>query len=238
MNRNPNHVSTPGPMHTELVVIAGARPVRLRLKLPSIIGRSDDARLKIRHGKISRRHCELRIQDTKFWIEDLQSSNGTFVNGRRLTEAWQLQHGDCIRIGELVFRFELVEEAGRAFPVTQPSEEPIAPENPCGRPTIDLSEPRAISETSNSLGELDLPDDDLPQFLKYKEQPDGSFVSIETGSPQPEMVTERIQLQTDETPAAEISRIGPIHPAGEASSKASADIDREALASFLKGLVK
>jgi hypothetical protein len=54
---------------------------------------------------VSRRHARLRAADGGYRVEDLGSSNGTFVNGGRVTEA-PLRPGDEVSIGGTRFRFE------------------------------------------------------------------------------------------------------------------------------------
>jgi Protein of unknown function (DUF3662)/FHA domain len=69
-----------------------------------VIGRSKDSDIQLSDPNVSRRHAELRQEGAAFWIVDLDSTNGTEVNGRRLKRA-KLQSGDTITIGstELVF---------------------------------------------------------------------------------------------------------------------------------------
>jgi predicted component of type VI protein secretion system len=73
---------------------------------PVTIGRSSDADLVILDEKASRIHCGIRRWDGDFFIKDLKSRNGTFVNGERI-ELVKLNHGDRIRVGSVLFSFEL-----------------------------------------------------------------------------------------------------------------------------------
>jgi hypothetical protein len=69
-----------------------------------VLGRSRECDLELADPNVSRRHAELRQEGTVFWIVDLDSTNGTEVNGERATRA-RLEHGDRITLGstELVF---------------------------------------------------------------------------------------------------------------------------------------
>lgn len=71
---------------------------------PQLIGRSSES-LPLKDQTISRRHAELTPDDGKWFICDLASSNGTFVNGVRLTGRRLLGPGDQVRTGSSVFLF-------------------------------------------------------------------------------------------------------------------------------------
>ncbi len=62
------------------------------------IGRSDACDIKIDDKKISRKHAKFDILDKELIIEDLNSSNGTFVNGIRIEEATKLVNGDVVKL--------------------------------------------------------------------------------------------------------------------------------------------
>ncbi|MFA9478620.1 ATP-binding protein [Phycisphaerales bacterium AB-hyl4] len=65
---------------------------------PQMIGRSSES-LPLTDQTISRRHAELTPDDGKWFIRDLNSSNGTFVNGVRVRNRRELRPGDQIRTG-------------------------------------------------------------------------------------------------------------------------------------------
>lgn len=67
-----------------------------------IIGREETADFVIASGAVSRRHARISLQDGAYVIEDLGSSNGTFLNGAALTEPTSLQPGDKIRLGQMI----------------------------------------------------------------------------------------------------------------------------------------
>ena len=50
--------------------------------------------------------CDLDPRPDGVWLEDVGSTNGTFVNGILLTGAVRLEPGDLVRVGETEFRFE------------------------------------------------------------------------------------------------------------------------------------
>ena len=89
-----------------LVVIQGpdkGRRFELPGNVPQLIGRSSEA-LPISDNTVSRRHAELTPDKGTWWIRDLDSHNGTIVNGKAIDERRRLLPGDEIRVGETVFR--------------------------------------------------------------------------------------------------------------------------------------
>ncbi len=71
---------------------------------PQLIGRSSES-LPLRDKTISRRHAELTPDEGRWYINDLRSANGTYVNGQRITDRWRLQLGDQVRTGSTLFVF-------------------------------------------------------------------------------------------------------------------------------------
>jgi len=67
-----------------------------------IIGRAQSSRLQIDSPGISRQHARLTFEKDQYLIEDLGSSNGTFVNGERISEPRPLKNGDTISLGQTV----------------------------------------------------------------------------------------------------------------------------------------
>src|SRR4051812_272813 len=63
-----------------------------------LIGRSSQCHLVLADDTVSRRHAELRIEDGHWMLRDLGSSNGTWVNGRRIVEA-EVRPGDLVYLG-------------------------------------------------------------------------------------------------------------------------------------------
>ena len=73
------------------------------LRARVVIGRSSSCQLVLADDTVSRRHAELRIQDGCWLLRDLGSSNGTWVNGRRVVEA-EVRPGDTLHLGGCVLR--------------------------------------------------------------------------------------------------------------------------------------
>ena len=77
--------------------------------LPFVIGRDEDCELKLTAKRISTRHSEIRESGDHLWIRDLESTNGTFVNHRKIEQAELLESGDIISIGDFNFYIKNVE---------------------------------------------------------------------------------------------------------------------------------
>lgn len=63
-----------------------------------LIGRDERCELVISDRLVSRRHARIRLDGAHYLLEDLHSKNGTFVNGREISEAHSLEDGDEIQI--------------------------------------------------------------------------------------------------------------------------------------------
>ena len=70
------------------------------------IGRTEHNDIIIQDGFASHEHaCVTKIKKN-YWLYDLNSTNGTFRNGRRIMTEEELQEGDMIQIGTVTFKFE------------------------------------------------------------------------------------------------------------------------------------
>lgn len=79
------------------------------------IGRANDNALAVPDGSVSSKHARILRTDDGFVIEDLQSRNGTFVNGERVTDGpRKLSDGDLIRLGKVIMTFNVAREAKNA----------------------------------------------------------------------------------------------------------------------------
>jgi len=73
------------------------------------IGRDSSNAISINDAEVSRRHAKLLRQETGYILEDLGSTNGTFVNGKRISAPCVLQGGETIGFGEgILLAFEAI----------------------------------------------------------------------------------------------------------------------------------
>lgn len=112
-------------MDFELLVVRG-RSSSQALKLVdgiTTIGRQDDCHLRIKSSSVSRKHCELFEKKGMLLVKDLGSSNGTLVNGKKVTGQQVLEVGDEITIGGVKLQ---VTKVGASVPKKATSPQPAA----------------------------------------------------------------------------------------------------------------
>jgi pSer/pThr/pTyr-binding forkhead associated (FHA) protein len=98
-------------MKFQLLVVCG-EPRGKFLPFPPgefIIGRGQECHLRPIYDSVSRQHCLLKVTRNGAVIRDLGSTNGTLVNGLRLTGERNLLDGDRLQLGPLVFEAKLEE---------------------------------------------------------------------------------------------------------------------------------
>ena len=91
-----------------LVAIGGAAQGK-RVEIgaePVTIGRDAEQTLSFADSQVSRRHARISLVNSEAVVEDLGSTNGTFVHTERLTTALTLQEGNVIRIGSQILKYE------------------------------------------------------------------------------------------------------------------------------------
>ena len=76
-------------------------------RFPFVIGRGPDSDLRLCDPALSRRHCVLDLRDGRLVVGDLESRNGTEVNGQRVSEPRPLADGDLLWVGGSVFAVRL-----------------------------------------------------------------------------------------------------------------------------------
>lgn len=70
----------------------------------TIVGRGRRATIRIENSFVSNEHAQIAWDDGAWWATDLHSTNGTFVNSRRIDGPTKLSIGDRLEIGGVVFR--------------------------------------------------------------------------------------------------------------------------------------
>jgi hypothetical protein len=101
----------PGAELGRLVVVSSpsgepAEGDTLALDAIATIGRDVNNAIVVEDQFVSAEHAILTFRGRAWYIEDLQSTNGTFVNGAPVTEVTPLGYGDVIQVGQVRFRLE------------------------------------------------------------------------------------------------------------------------------------
>jgi predicted component of type VI protein secretion system len=156
------------------VVLVTFKPDGSRVKVPLTsptvtLGRGDECAVRIPTAKVSRKHCELALADDGLRVRDLGSSNGTFVNGDRVTEV-SLSAGDVLRVGRVCFTIQIDGQ-----PAEFNANQSIASEDSAAV----VSAPAPVSEPADAddaLAAIALSGDGDPDK-------DGSFVGSELSEP-------------------------------------------------------
>ncbi len=106
-----------------------------------IIGRDSSSGVAINDAEVSRKHARLSFQGGKYVLEDLGSTNGTFVNGQRLASPVVLKSGDVISFGEQIMLMYEALSADSGATVMSPRKS--APPRPTAAPAPAYQAPAA-----------------------------------------------------------------------------------------------
>jgi pSer/pThr/pTyr-binding forkhead associated (FHA) protein len=96
-------------MNVRFVVIAPeSKRGTFTVKLPIVVGRSEEVKFRIQQDRVSRKHCEFFGQEGVVYLRDLGSTNGTFVEDEQVpaSEKTPITSGAVVRVGGLAFRVE------------------------------------------------------------------------------------------------------------------------------------
>jgi DNA-binding response OmpR family regulator len=80
------------------------------------LGRALESDIVILNNRASREHAQIRREGRKVFLEDLGSTNGTFLNGERITGSLQLRDGDQVLVGDVTFTFHDPDTTTRESP--------------------------------------------------------------------------------------------------------------------------
>jgi pSer/pThr/pTyr-binding forkhead associated (FHA) protein len=128
-------------------------------RLLVVVGRHRRCDAQIDSARVSRRHCCLALDSDGVFVRDLGSTNGTWINGRRIEEG-ALLPGDELSIGHLRYALELVLRSPPAADLAAPAAS--RPQVPFKAAAQDMGPPPTDADTVQAMP-LRQPQRDLPQ---------------------------------------------------------------------------
>lgn len=115
-----------------------------------IVGRRRSCEIVLPSGKVSRLHCLLMPHRDVLYVQDLDSTNGTFINGER-TERGDLRPGDTLTIAEHSFALERIPEARDEEPASRDAPPPPASPLPVFDSPAETATPAVTSPDRTDL---------------------------------------------------------------------------------------
>jgi len=144
-----------------------------------LVGRHQDADVLLQAAEISRRHAALLLKDQLLWVQDLNSSNGTFVNDIRIEQEKQLHDGDIVQFAS--FKFSVLAPAKEILDLPEIEVEPVQ----TAVLTQDLSD-QGMPSLAERAAETEVRRDGMPQNISIPKPapiPEGVDVNVKQPSP-------------------------------------------------------
>ncbi|WP_151964620.1 FHA domain-containing protein [Acinetobacter oleivorans] len=144
-----------------------------------LVGRHQDADVLLQAAEISRRHAALLLKDQLLWVQDLNSSNGTFINDIRIEQEKQLHDGDIVQFAS--FKFSVLEPAKEILDLPEIEAEPVQ----TAALTQDLSD-QGMPSLAERAAETEVRRDGMPQNVSIPKPapiPEGVDVNVKQPSP-------------------------------------------------------
>ncbi len=146
-----------------------------------LVGRHQDADVLLQAAEISRRHAALLLKDQLLWVQDLNSSNGTFINDIRIEQEKQLHNGDIVQFAS--FKFSVLAPVQEIEDLPEIEAEPVNTAS-----SQDLSD-QGMPSLTERAAEIEVSRDGMPQNI-----------SIPKPAPIPEGID--VNVQPQQTPVA------------------------------------
>lgn len=136
-------------MKVRFVVVSPVSQKRaVTVRLPILVGRSEEAKFRIQQDSVSRRHCEFFTTDDAVCVRDLGSTNGTFLDEEEIavSTATVVPPGTVVRVGGVAFRVEY--ESAVSPPAGQPGDDTVPLPAPATDADADESAPTDQHDTA------------------------------------------------------------------------------------------
>ena len=191
-----------------------------------LIGRHQDADLLIQSADVSRRHAAFLLKNEALFVQDLKSSNGTFVNDVRVENETLLKEGDIVQFASHKFSVlapavpvetdvEVTPVASISSPIQQPSEAIAASET--------AQQPESVKNPAQQMNEQGMPDlkerdssvllsrEGMPQNVgvpKPAPIPEGVDISAVQPEPQPVPVEKPVSIVEQKVEEQKNAKVG------------------------------
>jgi predicted component of type VI protein secretion system len=162
----------PLPMSKLVALSEGLTGRTLELKVDkTTIGRLEDNSFQIAEPSVSSHHCEVLLKGSDVLIKDLNSTNGTFINGEKITES-TLKPGQILRLGNIELRLE----ADGATSASAPS----TPAAVAAKQKLDQTRviPRGVKMNEFEQGPSQVKFDKNSGFAKKKDKTNMIFIVV------------------------------------------------------------
>lgn len=139
-----------------------------------LVGRHQDADVLLQAAEISRRHAALLLKDQLLWVQDLNSSNGTFINDIRIEQEKQLHDGDIVQFAS--FKFSVLAPVQEIEDLPEIEVEPVNT-----APSQDLSD-QGMPSLTERAAEIEVSRDGMPQNISIPKPapiPDGIDINAQ-----------------------------------------------------------
>ncbi len=188
------------------------------------VGRVQGNELMLPKGNVSKRHARLLYRDGRFIVTDLNSTNGTYVNRRRITQATIVREGDRIYVGDFVLRIELPGDVERELGAE------------ASRPEL-VSSPEEVSTTGPTPGAAQVSASLMPATEEEEEPPRAPHPgrTLEPPRPAPGQIASEPPLRSAGFAANETTGT---HNVGRITQDDSPSYERNAILSLLQVVVQ
>jgi len=212
-------IPPPRPVIWKLALVSGGTHTQeYELTGPVKIGRGSDCEVQISDPRSSRHHAIIRLVEDGYEVNDLGSTNGTYLNHVQLLSPTRLQDGDLIRIGETYLKVI----GSRSASATAPTPRHL-PAEPPSTPVVEEVKAKADAAPVVSMEEPEPSDIELPAWLHI---PPGEMAEINEDEPEAEAQQETPEAE----PEPPVEPLAWLHSAEEAQAMAEPPVPGELLA--------
>lgn len=176
---------------------------KIMIERDIVIGRHTNSDIFLDSQEISHKHAGINLNDAGIYIIDLNSSNGTFVNGERITGKYQLKNGDNIRFANIEFRVATQENNAdvRENNSTNNEQQTTADNYAIKNNSVDNSIAQQMNEQgmpslTERAQDVQVSREGMPQNISIPKPapiPEG----VDVNQPQPVAITEQDKIPSD-----------------------------------------